>query len=111
MAKTQTKAEPISPEQVLARKQFNPTLIECVNRLLVKRFDGKSAIIKLKEIRKEFEEANPDGEWTWDRLVSEHHLDFEDLYREAGWKVEYDKPAYNENYSSYFKFKPNKNRK
>jgi hypothetical protein len=31
-------------------------------------------------------------------------LDIEDIYREAGWKVSYDKPAYNETYKAYFTF-------
>jgi hypothetical protein len=31
-------------------------------------------------------------------------LDIEDIYREAGWKVSYDKPAYNETYAAYFTF-------
>ena len=30
--------------------------------------------------------------------------DIEDIFREAGWKVTYDKPAYNESYDAYFKF-------
>jgi hypothetical protein len=32
-------------------------------------------------------------------------LDIEDTYREAGWKVEYDKPAYCENYPANFTFR------
>jgi hypothetical protein len=31
-------------------------------------------------------------------------LDIEPIYREAGWIVEYDKPAYCENYDANFTF-------
>lgn len=33
-------------------------------------------------------------------------LDIEDIYREQGWRVDYDKPAYNENYQASFTFAP-----
>ena len=35
-------------------------------------------------------------------------MDFEALYRESGWKVSYDSPAYDENYDAYFTFEPKK---
>ena len=31
-------------------------------------------------------------------------LNIEEVYRSAGWKVNYDKPAYNESYDAYFTF-------
>ena len=33
-------------------------------------------------------------------------LDVENHYRQAGWRVVYDKPAYNENYEANFRFSP-----
>lgn len=37
-------------------------------------------------------------------IFKKHWLDVEDGYRKAGWKVEYDKPAYNESYDPSFRF-------
>jgi hypothetical protein len=31
-------------------------------------------------------------------------LDVEEIYGKAGWKVEYDKPGYNEDYAAHFIF-------
>ena len=38
------------------------------------------------------------------KIYDQGWLDFEPLYREVGWNVEYDKPAYYEHYDAYFKF-------
>lgn len=32
-------------------------------------------------------------------------FDLEDIFRDKGWKVEFNKPGYNESYPAYFKFK------
>lgn len=37
-------------------------------------------------------------------IINNKWLDVEDSYRNAGWKVAYDKPAYNETYEPYFRF-------
>lgn len=37
-------------------------------------------------------------------LFAERWLDFEKTYRAAGWKVDYDRPGYNESYSATFTF-------
>ena len=37
-------------------------------------------------------------------IFDNHWLDVEDLYRKNGWKVDYDKPGYNESYNAYFVF-------
>ena len=38
-------------------------------------------------------------------IFEKHWLDFEDIYRKAGWFVNFDKPAYNETYDAFFEFK------
>ena len=51
--------------------------------------------------------ANPNKikeEITSKTIYDNNWLDIEDIFREAGWKVTYDKPAYNESYDAYFKF-------
>ena len=41
-------------------------------------------------------------------VFERHYLDFEQLYRNAGWDVDYDKPAYNETYKASFTFSKKK---
>jgi hypothetical protein len=45
-----------------------------------------------------------DGGLNRSEIYARHWLDVEDSYREAGWKVEYDKPGYNETYEPFFVF-------
>jgi hypothetical protein len=39
-------------------------------------------------------------------VFAKHWLDIEPIYEEAGWKVVYDKPGYNEEYKASFRFTP-----
>lgn len=50
--------------------------------------------------------GDPDsGMLTKDEIFDNHWLDIEDIYREQGWKVKYDKPGYNEeSFKPYFEF-------
>lgn len=62
------------------------------NSITIKQDDIVNAIIK-KGISR-------------DEIFLNHWLDVEKIYEEAGWKVEYDKPAYNESYPATFTFTP-----
>jgi len=102
--------KPITPQEVEeARKNDIPSfVIEAVNKLLKKKWDGKKAIITQDEIISEMKPINvlglENGVNFRRQVFANHWLDFEDLYRESGWKVEYDKPGYCETYNAYFKF-------
>ena len=45
-----------------------------------------------------------DGKLSKDMIFENHWLDFEPIFRKAGWKVSYDKPGYGENYKALFIF-------
>ena len=45
------------------------------------------------------------GRLTKAKIFSEGYLNVEEVYREQGWVVSYDKPGYNESYDANFKFK------
>jgi hypothetical protein len=102
--------KPITPQEVEeAKKNDIPSfVIEAVNKLLKKKWDGKKAIITQHEIISEIKPSNVLGLENGVRfraaVLSNHWLDFEDLYRKSGWKVEYDKSGYCETYDAYFKF-------
>ena len=40
----------------------------------------------------------------FEKVFKNKWLDVEEVYRKAGWKVEYDKPGYCEDYEAYFVF-------
>lgn len=94
--------EPIKPEEVneLKKKLIPEVVIETVNELIAKNYRGKSAFIKQKDIVSALLEKGLTSVEVYDN----NYLDFEDIYRAAGWKVEYDKPAYNESYDASFTF-------
>jgi hypothetical protein len=102
--------KPITPQECLKERQIDPTIAEVVNGLLKKNFNRGSIIIEEKEIVSAFLTAKKlqgDDTWTSGRIYDELLLNFEDFYREAGWKVIYDKPGYNETYNASYEFKPN----
>lgn len=39
-----------------------------------------------------------------DAVYKKGYLDIEEIYKAAGWKVNYNKPEYNESHGSYFEF-------
>ena len=45
---------------------------------------------------------------TTDEVYENHWLDIEEVYRDAGWDVKYDRPGYNESYEANFEFRMKK---
>ena len=91
--------EPIRPQDVKPTKPDE--VIEAFNELIQKHWDGtrsqftQDEVIKMIgiKIRK-----------TPKFIFDHHYMDIEDLYRQSGWMVEYDKPGYNESYPPTFTF-------
>lgn len=88
--------KPITPGEVyLAAPQVPDHVIETWNKLIAKNWDGRQATIMQKEAIKAL--GGTGGEkMAW--------LNIEEIFRQAGWVVEYDKPGYNETYEASFKF-------
>ena len=96
--------EPISPNDV--KKVIPDFVIEAVNQLIKEKWDGKKAIILQDDIMNIISSNDPDDDKpSRNEIFNKGWLDFEDLYREKGWYVMYDKPAYNEFYKAKFIFK------
>ena len=89
---------PIKPEDVvpLRSKNIPDWVIEAVNRLVVANWRSNQAIVYQDEIIRQYL-GDGDFDYSW--------LDFEDIFREAGWKVVYDKPYSSETYKAHFTFK------
>lgn len=104
------EVKPISPKDIMDNLEtiIPSIVIESVNRLLKDKYRGTGSVsIKQDEIINEII-ANYGSRLSRQEIFDKKWLDFESLYRKNGWKVEYDKPAYNENYDAYFKFSADK---
>ena len=105
------KVKPIKPDEVF--QDIPDWVIEGTNRCIKKYWveKHKESLFTQDQLIDEIEnvyEKDPDvifdyNDWR-NKLFDKHYLDIEPLYREAGWKVKYDKPAYNEDYKATFTF-------
>jgi len=97
--------KPIRPSEVQNRKNetIPDVVIEAFNELIVKGLNasGTHSTVKQSEAVALIHSKDSTLSGT---LVDNGWLDVEDLYRCAGWEVEYDKPGYNESYPATFKF-------
>lgn len=100
---------PITPDEALEKfaDQIPDFVIEAVNELLAKKCRSKTSEIKLlqKEVVDNIMQKGAIPEEEKNSVFDKGYLDFETLYREAGWDVSYDKPGYNESYEAFFVFK------
>ncbi len=95
--------QPIKPSEVILKKAlFIPDeVIEAFNELIAKKWNGTLAIIKQNEIvelvgaKLSLDSVRPfDRNW----------LNVEDIFRDVGWMVVYDKPGFNEQYGATYTF-------
>jgi hypothetical protein len=98
------KGRPISPDEVTTfkRESIPPEVFDAFNELIAEKFVAGRAVVTqdevieriLKRISGSTRVHVFDGGW----------LDVEDIYRQAGWSVDYDKPAFNETFKANFTF-------
>lgn len=96
--------EPISPKDVLALKEkvIPPEVIEAFNEMIARGFDGRRSTFLQKDVGNLIiEKLSVNGKKP---TFKTEWLDVESLYENKGWKVEYDKPGYNETYEASFVF-------
>lgn len=94
--------KPISPDE--CRKLNIPDeVIESFNELIQEKFRGKSATVLQDEVIERI--LSKFNHYIGRQEIYDNcWLDVEDLFGEAGWKVVYDKPGYNESYPAKFEF-------
>lgn len=96
------KILPITPSELQKVKGDNipEVVIEAVNFLLA-TYTGKSGsiIITQKDIERKIME-------TYTGMIPLYWYNFELLYSQYGWVVNYDSPGYCESYDAYYKFTP-----
>ena len=99
-----SEVKPFSPQDAFNSKEhiIPSFVIEAVNTLLSSRYKpGRSVTMSQKEVLKAARDkaAEQTGEMpTADTFFDKKWLDFEPIYEKQGWKVTYDRPAYNESY-------------
>lgn len=97
--------QPIKPEEIARKKQevIPDYVVEIINRIIAEKWNGASSVIKQSDIVARIRDYNFQR-----NTLTEHFntdwLEFEDIYRSAGWKIRHDKPAYNETYPATFTF-------
>lgn len=95
--------KPISPSDVKEGVNIPHWVIEGANECIQANYHQKISHFTQDKLIEYIMKYAPAGT-TRQSLFTNHWLDIEPLYREVGWKVEYDKPAYCENYPANFTF-------
>lgn len=93
--------KPITPAQAKASKTFPDNVIDCWNAVIIEKLSGGSALVEQDYILNRLV-ASTDVPRA--KVIENGWLDVEDVYRKAGWKVNYDKPGYDKSYKATFSF-------
>jgi hypothetical protein len=94
---------PISPDEVVKyrAKTFPKEVIEVINTMISEAWNGYMAELEQDEVLTRICQKLKISS---DEALRRHLLDFEEVYRDAGWNVEYDRPGYDESYEANYKF-------
>lgn len=94
--------KPIKPHEVEQQKitSIPDSVIESFNLLIAQSWNGRSSrVVQDDAVAMIVQKGIPS-----DVLFKNKWLDIEPLFRNEGWKVGYDNPAYNESYPASFTF-------
>ncbi len=93
--------KPITPDEVpsLKKAALPPEVLVAVNTLIVKHYSSGFATFTQNELLDLIVELTGESR---SEVFDNRWLDVEDVYRDAGWDVDYDKPGYNETYAATF---------
>lgn len=97
-------SKPLSPKEALERKihVIPPAVIDAVNDLLTEKFSGGYCTLMQSDVVERILQRMPG--YTERDLINHNWLDFEPVFRDNGWKVEYNRPAYCETDGPNWKF-------
>lgn len=96
--------KPISPDEVVTQKRADipDAVIECWNRAIAENWTGHGFItIFQNDIVRDIVAATSSHS---SEVIGNGWLDIEPIYRDNGWVVNYNKPAYDESYEPFFQF-------
>jgi len=94
---------PIKPADVVEKKSvvIPDVVMDTFNDLIARNFADGEARFEQEEVVKALVAKGH----TREEIFANHWLDVEDIYRKAGWNVEYDKPGAQEAYRASFTFR------
>ncbi len=97
-------AQAISPKDVgfEKAKHFPDFVLEEWNKMIAQKFTAGRARIEQDEMVAVLQRYTENGHRQ--EVFDSGWLNVEEVYREQGWKVEYDKPGYCESYAASFTF-------
>lgn len=97
----------ITPQEAAKSKASTipDAVFKAFNQLIVANLDRGSATFRQDDVMKVLVSQG----FKRDEVFENSWLDVESTYRKVGWKVEYDKPGYNEDYPATFTFKAKSN--
>lgn len=100
--------KPIAPDDAFDKAEqmriaaIPEKVVEVFNTLIVENMrHGVARVTQNDAISRIIDAMGVERQIVFDK----NWLDIEALYRAAGWKVNYDKPAYYENYDAFFEFR------
>ena len=95
--------KPLRPEDVaVAKAETIPDkVIEVVNNLIAQKWNGSTATLTQDEI---LDAIVSYVACSRQYVLDNNWLDFEEVYRDVGWSVAYDKPGYCEHGIACFRF-------
>lgn len=98
------KIQPIKRSEISQAKValIPDSIINAVNELLKKSWNGSFAVIKSKELMKLVLES--DSTLTDQIIFNNRFFDFEPIFRKEGWVVTFETPDRDQSFDSYFKF-------
>ena len=94
----------ITPSEAISHKEsiIPEEVFDAFNEMIVEKIDGNgSATVMQDDV---VERIVSKLACNRQEIFDKHWLDVEKIYRDAGWNVKFDKPAYCETYQAYFKF-------
>lgn len=100
-------AKPISPSEVAAVQTATipDAVFEAFNEAIAARFDGTVAVVVQDDL---VNRLVAQGFYRHE-IFARGWLNIEEAYRQTGWDVVYDRPAYNEDGQATFTFRRSKN--
>ncbi len=94
---------PITPDQADRRRGRIPdAVIKVVNKMIEEAWDGERAVLQQSKVVIEICRETCESR---DKIFERRWLYLEELYRSAGWEVEYDKPSTHDSYDPTFTFR------
>jgi hypothetical protein len=102
-------SKPISPDEIsdLQKEIFPAEVFDAFNELIAENFSNGYANVEQDTVVNRIIEKGA-GNITKHEIFHRGWLNVEEVYRKAGWEVDYDKPGYNETYPASFEFKSKK---